>query len=441
MAVPNSLFSFLRAGMGLLAVVLFLGLSLQGQTREELERQRKQIQQEIEELQRTQSSIKKDKKASLGQLNLIQRKLAKRNAVIDNINSQVKLIDNNIYNNNREIYRLQKQIDTLKEHYGRTIEYAYKNRSNYDMLNFIFSATSFNDAVRRVSYLKSYRSYRDEQVANINRTKDMLQGKIVTLNNNKKEKSQVLAEQSKELKTLEEEKKEKNVYLSKIKEKEKELNKELDAKKRLDRNLQNAIASIVRREIEAARKKAADDARRLAEANAKAAENKPATKTESSAPAKAPVARKANVLENTPEVTRVSVGFENNRRNLPWPVDRATVTSSFGRKKIEGTTLIEDNIGLTLGVQSGATVKAVFEGIVSSIYDVAGSQTVTIKHGKYFTTYYNLTSVSVSKGSEVKMGQAIGRAGTNEDGDGEILFVVNNEAKFENPEGWLKPKN
>ncbi|MCU0382292.1 MAG: peptidoglycan DD-metalloendopeptidase family protein [Chitinophagaceae bacterium] len=421
--------------------VTLMAISVHGQSREELEKQRKQIQQEIQELQKAQSSIKKDKKASLGQLSLIQNKLAKRNAVINNINAQVKLIDDNIYSNNREIYRLQKQIDTLKEHYGRTIEYAYKNRSNYDMLNFIFSATSFNDAVRRVAYLKSYRSYRDDQVANINKTREMLQGKIIALNNNKKEKSQVLVEQSKELKTLEVEKKEKSSYLSKIKERERELGKELDAKKRIDRNLQNAIASIVRREIEAARKRAAEEAKRLAAANASAPATKPATKPESSTAGKAPAPRKANVLESTPEVTRVSVGFENNRRNLPWPVDKASVNSSFGRKKIEGTTLIEDNIGLTLGVQSGATVKAVFEGIVSSIYDVAGSQTVTIKHGKYFTTYYNLTSVSVSKGTEVKMGQVIGRAGENDDGEGEILFVVNNEAKFENPELWLKPKN
>ncbi len=421
--------------------VTLMAISVHGQSREELEKQRKQIQQEIQELQKAQSSIKKDKKASLGQLSLIQNKLAKRNAVINNINAQVKLIDDNIYSNNREIYRLQKQIDTLKEHYGRTIEYAYKNRSNYDMLNFIFSATSFNDAVRRVAYLKSYRSYRDDQVANINKTREMLQGKIIALNNNKKEKSQVLVEQSKELKTLEVEKKEKSSYLSKIKERERELGKELDAKKRIDRNLQNAIASIVRREIEAARKRAAEEAKRLAAANASTPATKPATKPESSTAGKAPAPRKANVLESTPEVTRVSVGFENNRRNLPWPVDKASVNSSFGRKKIEGTTLIEDNIGLTLGVQSGATVKAVFEGIVSSIYDVAGSQTVTIKHGKYFTTYYNLTSVSVSKGTEVKMGQVIGRAGENDDGEGEILFVVNNEAKFENPELWLKPKN
>jgi murein hydrolase activator len=425
----------------LIAFFLFmipaLHLSLQGQSREELEKKRKEIQQEIEELQRAQSAISKDKKASLGQLNLIQNKLQKRNAVIDNINSQVKLIDNNIYNNNREIYRLQKQIDTLKEHYGRTIEYAYKNRSNYDMLNFIFTSTSFNDAVKRISYLKSYRTYRDDQVANINKTKATLENRIATLSVNKKEKSQVLVEQSKQMKILEEEKKEKSGFVNKLKSREKELAKEMAAKKRVERNLQNAIASIVRREIEAARKKAADEARKLAEANAA----KPKTNApEAVAPKSTPSVRKATPLESTPEVTRVSVGFENNRRNLPWPVDKANVTSGFGKKKIEGTTLVEDNIGLTIGTQEGISVKAVFEGIVSSIYDVAGSQTVTIKHGKYFTTYYNLTGVNVAKGQEVKMGQVIGKAGVNDDGDGEILFVVNNEATFVDPQLWLKSK-
>lgn len=427
----------LRLIVVFLLVIPVMHLSLQGQTREELEKKRKEIQQEIEELQRAQSAISKDKKAGLGQLNLIQSKLQKRNAVIDNINTQVKLIDNNIYNNNREIYRLQKQIDTLKEHYGRTIEYAYKNRSNYDMLNFIFTSTSFNDAVKRISYLKSYRSYRDDQVANINKTKATLENRIATLSENKKEKSQVLVEQSKQMKILEDEKKEKSGFVSKLKSREKELEKEMAAKKRVERNLQNAIASIVRREIEAARKKAAEEARKLAEANAA----KPKTNApEATALKNNASVRKANLLESTPEVTRVSVGFENNRRNLPWPVDKANVTSGFGKKKIEGTTLVEDNIGLTIGTQEGISVKAVFEGIVSSIYDVAGSQTVTIKHGKYFTTYYNLTGVNVSKGQEVKMGQVIGKAGVNDDGDGEILFVVNNEATFVDPQLWLKSK-
>jgi murein hydrolase activator len=149
-------------------------------------------------------------------------------------------------------------------------------------------------------------------------------------------------------------------------------------------------------------------------------------------------------LESTPEVTRVSIGFENNKRNLPWPVDKASVTGSFGRRKIEGTTLIEDNAGVTIATNTGAAVKAVFEGTVTAVVDISGSTTVIIKHGKYFTTYQNLTGVTVSKNTEVKMGQVIGKAGMNMDDEGEIIFLVTKYTTalvYENPEAWLKPRN
>jgi septal ring factor EnvC (AmiA/AmiB activator) len=405
------------------------------QSREELEKRRKEIQQEIQDLQRAQSEISKDKKAGLSQLKLIERKLRSRYAVIENLNDEMKMIDNTIFNDNREIYRLQRELDTLKKQYARTIEYAYKNRSSYDMMNFIFSATSFNDAVRRVSYLKTYRQYRDEQVGNINRTQKELSAKINTLTQDKKEKGQVLLEQNKQKELLESEKKEKNQFVTKLKSREKEIEKEMAAKRKIERSLQTSIAAIVKREIEAARKKAEEDAKKAAAAVAtKPAEVKPATSSSA-----APIStRKVNVLENTPEVTKVSVGFENNRGNLPWPVDKATVTAGFGRQKIEGTSIIEDNIGLTIQTVPGSNVKAVFDGTVATVYDVAGSQTITIKHGKYFTTYYNLSSVNVSKGALVKMGQSIGKAAQNDDGDGEIIFVVNVESKFVDPEDWLK---
>jgi septal ring factor EnvC (AmiA/AmiB activator) len=418
-----------------LLVTLFFSifsLELHAQTREELEKKRKEILEEISELQQTQSTITKDKKASLSQLKLIENKLRKRYAFIDNLNDDMRLIDNTIFSNNREIYRLQKQLDTLRIQYAKTIEYAYKNRSNYDMMNFIFTASNFNDAIRRISYLKSYRRYRDEQSENIVKTSKVLKSKIETLTLNKNEKGKVLVEQNKQKAILEVEKKEKNQFVSKLKAREKEIEKEMIAKRKVERSLQSAIAAIVKREIEAARKKAEEEARKLA------------TKTEvektAIANSKPITTRKSNVLENTPEVTKVSVGFENNRGNLPWPVDKASVVAGFGKQKIEGTSLVEDNIGLTIQTNPGTNVKAVFEGVVTSIYDVAGSQTITIKHGKYFTTYYNLSVVNVSKGNIVQMGQIIGKAGVNDDGEGEIMFVVNIESTFVNPEIWLKNK-
>ncbi|MEY2834495.1 MAG: hypothetical protein RLZZ557_157 [Bacteroidota bacterium] len=431
-------------GFWRLAMFLILGFSSMAgmaQSREELEKKRKEIQQEIASLQRTQSEISSNKKASVSELKLIERRLRSRYAVINNLNDEMRLIDNTIFNNNREIYRLQRQLDTLKQQYAKTIEYAYKNRSSYDMLNFIFTATSFNDAVKRATYLKSYRKYRDEQVLNINKTQVELADRIKMLMANKTEKTKVLGEQQQQKVILEEEQKEKNQFVTRLKAREREIEKEMAAKKRVERNLQNSIAAIVRREIEAARKKAEEEAKKAAAAATavKPAESKAVAKTPAVA-GPAVATRKVNLLENTPEVTKVSVGFENNRGNLPWPVEKGTITSGFGRNKIEGTSIIEDNIGITIQTLAGSPVKSVFEGVVTTIYDVAGSQTVTIKHGKYFTTYYNLSTVNVNKGASVSMGQIIGKAAENDDGDGEIIFVVNAEATFVNPESWLKNK-
>ena len=417
-------------------LLLFVALDGLAQSREDLEKKRREIQQEIASLQEAQSTISKDKKASVSQLKLIERKLKSRYAVINNLNDEMDLIDNTIFSNNREIYRLQKQLDTLKQQYAKTIEYSYKNRSSYDMLNFIFTATSFNDAVKRATYLKSYRKYRDEQVGNINRTQKELAQRIEMLTANKQEKGKVLEEQNKQKIILEGEQKEKNQFVSKLKAREKEIEKEVAAKKKVERSLQNSIAAIIKREIEAARRKAEEEARKLASSTAA----KPAEKAPVAGPTSTATVRKANILENTPEVTKVSVGFENNRGNLPWPVDKGTITSSFGRQRIEGTKIDEDNSGITIQTLSGAPVKAVFEGVVTTVYDVAGSQTVTIKHGKYFTTYFNLSTVSVAKGAKVSMGQAIGKAAENFDGDGEILFMLNEEMRFVNPEIWLKNK-
>lgn len=434
----------------LFLIATFFIIQSFGQTRDELEKKRKEIQQEIAELQKDQSSLQKDKKASLRQLSIIQSKIKKRYAVINNINTQVRLIDNNIFSNNREIYRLRKQIDTLKEQYARTVVYAYENRSNYDMINFLFSSVNFNDAIRRIQYLNSYRGYRQDQVENIKKTQELLKQKINTLIANKEAKSQVLEEQTQQMKNLEEEKIEQSSYVAKLKAREKELQKELSTKRNLDRNIQNAINAIVRREIENARREALAEEKRRKEENANANKGNSAGGTPKNTVGNSgvtasgnpviPSNRNYNPLESTPEVTKVSLSFENNKNNLPWPVEKGTITSPFGKRKIEGTSLIEDNIGVTIATITGSNVKAVFEGVVSSIYDIGGSQTITLKHGKYFTTYYNLSSISVAKGQKVNMGQVIGKAGVNEDGEGEILFVVNMESRFMDPEQWLKSR-
>src|SRR5688500_2698239 len=186
--------------MRVLLVLVFIILTMQvatAQNRSELEKQRSEIQREIEEVKRSLSQTKKNRKESLGQLALLQKKLRLREAAINNINQQINVIQGNISQSRNEITRLKKELDTLKVQYEKSVVYAYNNRNNYDFLNFIFSAASFNDALKRVEYLKSYRAYREQQSSNIINTQSLLQKKIGTLELTRKEQSEVLTKQQK----------------------------------------------------------------------------------------------------------------------------------------------------------------------------------------------------------------------------------------------------
>ena len=95
--------------------------------------------------------------------------------------------------------------------------------------------------------------------------------------------------------------------------------------------------------------------------------------------------------------------------------------------------------GLYISVPVGTSVRAVADGEVSSVYDLGGEQAVTVRHGKYFTTYSHLSSVSVGQGQQVNPSTVVGRAAANDTGEGEVLFMVTNERSvFLNPEQWLK---
>jgi len=164
----------------MLLTVLFCSVQVHAQNneRETLEKRKQETQREIDALNRQYEDLKKNKKQSLGQLALIQNKIKLRNRLISNINDQVRMIDGNINDSYREIRRLQKDLDTLRMQYSKNVVYAYKNRSNYDFLNFIFSASSFNDALRRVNYLKAYRNYRTQQMDVITKTEVLYKQKI-----------------------------------------------------------------------------------------------------------------------------------------------------------------------------------------------------------------------------------------------------------------------
>ena len=391
-----------------------------------LEKERQQIQSQIQEIQSNYNKVKGLKKESLAKLAILQRKLQLQDRLIGNINKEIHNIDDDIYLSNLEIYRLQVQLDTLKAQYARSVVYAYKNNSSYDFLNFIFSANNFNDALRRISYLKSYRAYRQEQVNAIKDRQKLIANKKTQLLAKQSQKKSALQDQRVQLNELANQKKEKDVVVSRLKSQEKELSKQLAVKKKRDAQLKNQIAAVVRRAVEAAKKEAESSAKNSnTTANLNAA-NRATTKATRS------------YLDLNAKDVALNASFEKNKGILPWPVDNGVVTIPYGRSKVGG--LGVDNQCLTISTPAAGTpVKAVFDGEVSMISNLGDGMMVTIRHGKYFTSYSNLSSTSVTKGYAVKRGDIIGKTGEADDGTGgQVDFWLQAEFTILNPQPWLR---
>mgnify|MGYP003449870070 FL=1 len=420
----------------------------------QLEKERQDIQRELKEIQGLYNKVKGQTKLTIGQLAVLNRKINLQEQYIGSISKELRTIDDDIYLSELEIYRLNKQIDTLKTQYARTVVYAYKNKSNYDYLNFIFSASGFNDAIKRIAYLKSYRTYREKQVNIILETQQLIAKRKEQQLGRKQSKNVALENQTKQVEELAVQKKVKAEVVSQLKSKEKDLGNQIAQKKKRDRDLNNAIVAIVKRDIKAAEDKAKAEAEAKRKANEIAnktnAVTTTATKPDNPEKKVTTIAEPKVVKKTVPEVkpdsylnlnakdVALNSSFQANRALLPWPVDNGVVTFGFGTNRIDNLSF--DNPGLTIATPSqGVMVKAVFEGEVRGIYNLGDGMAVTIRHGKYFTTYSNLSGVTVSKGDIVKTGQQIGRAGSNEAGNaGQIDFILMVETKNVDPRPWLR---
>jgi septal ring factor EnvC (AmiA/AmiB activator) len=423
-----------------------------GNSREELQKQSQSLQKELEALNNLLEQTKKNKKSSLAQLALIRSKISKREALINGIARQVKVLDDAIQSNQKDVRRLNNELDTLKYRYAKSIVFAYQSRSGYEYLNFLFSAGSFNDAVKRITYLKSYRQNREAQAMAIGLSEQNLKSKISVLSENKQDRIKTLSAQTVQLKVLIDDRKEQDKVVKQLKSKEQEITAQVRQKEAQRRKMQSAIAAVIKREMQEAQKRENDRLAKLKAANA--ANNKTTTAAADNKPKSTPVVGKVqgglkstsdnrpySALETSEEGRETSISFENNKGGLPWPVSTGSVYVRFGVESIPGTKLDRKSDGIEVAVPKGTAVKSVANGTVVYVGDVNGYQTVFIKHGKYFTTYSYLSSASVSSGQEVRAGTVIGRSGINLDGEGALLFSINNEkVVYFDPENWLKAK-
>jgi murein hydrolase activator len=447
--------------MTFLAVFAFLfTVMVQAQPGEKdnLLKQRDAIKRELGDLQKQLDQIKGSKQKSLADLRFIQDKMLARQRLIDNINREVMFIENDMTRTQRDINKLNTRLDTLKQAYAKSILHAWKNRNNYDFITFIFSANSFNEALKRIEYLRSYRDYRARQADDIRRYKDYLLGKKKELDIKKTEKSNALQNQSVELKELAGEKNDMNETVQQLSSKERNIGGLIAKMKSKQSRTQAQIAAIVKRE-EIARRKAIEDERKRQKAiddakrKADLAKNTPpktdpktgVITTPKSNPSTPKSAAKKQVEEDfslAPSEATLNAAFEQNRGTLPWPIEKGYISMHYGNVDIGGVKF--NNQSVTFETQQpGAIVKAVFNGEVSGVSEEDdGTKTVFVRHGRYISTYSNLASVSVQRGEAITTGQQIGRTAASIEGNGrgQLEFMMTKGSAIINPEGWIRSR-
>ncbi|MCY7292083.1 MAG: peptidoglycan DD-metalloendopeptidase family protein [Ferruginibacter sp.] len=442
-------------------IISFFGNTALAQTREELEKQRQQLKREIDETQKLLNSNKQVTKQSLTTLSLYINKVNLQDRVIENIGKDLHILDNNIYSIQKDVNKFDRLLDTLKQEYAKSMVYSYKNRGNYEFLNFIFSADNFNDAIKRISYLKSYRTYREMQGQNILRTQELRKKRLEDLGVSKKTKSVTLQVQSKEMSELEKQKAEQDKVVVQLKKEGSGLNARIAAKQKQIAKVNNAMKAAIAKALkeandakiaeEKAAKKRRDDLA-AAEKNRKAEDTRN-TKTAAASttpgktttePIKTRIVKEpvaivvpASTTFNADNIA-LNNSFERNRGSLPWPVDNGAVLNHYGPIKLpSGATL--DNSAVTISSAIGTPVKAVFDGTIILITEVDdGKYLVTVKHGNYFTSYSNINGVSIKMNQEIKTGQVLGRVACNRDGICSIDFYTAKSNTDLDPEKWLR---
>lgn len=457
----------------------------QDNQQKKLEERKVKIQQEIRENETKLQTVKKKEKTATKTIVLQSNKIKLKEELIATTEKQKTLLNNSISVNQAQINKLEKELELLKADYAKMIVQSYKSRSEESRAMFLLSSESFLQAYKRAQYMKQYTNFRRNQGKEIQSKTYSLYTFNAKLDVQKSAKEQLIVENDKERLSLEKEKQEQEKLVASLKKDKKQIIAEIKKKqqesklidKKIDKLIRAAIAEANRKAAieKAAKEKAKADAIAKANALAKAkalekkkeiekanalavakakAESKPTPK-----PIPVPKEVEKAIAKAEPATAQVkavsstkielssngkvdSDNFKANRGKLPWPVERGYISLGFGDQSHPVYRELQiHNSGLEFTTDSGASARAVFAGVVTSVIIISPvNKLVMLQHGDFFTIYQNLISVNVTKGDNVSIKQSLGKIKTNGDGKTILKFAITQNTTYTNPRAWLAGK-
>ena len=402
-----------RFGIMLLLTLLFSTVGYAQRTKESLEKEIRALQQEIETANKLLKETSKNKEVTLNQVALMDKKIKDRQKLINACNEQIKVLDKSISKSEKNINALNGELKKLSGEYAKMVQFAYKNKSHYDKLEFLFASEDFNQAFQRMRYIQQFAGARKTKMDQIASTRQKVSKELEQLRLDKEQQAALLAEQKAQQEALIKEKNELDAQVKQLKKKEGTIQQNIKDKQAQAKKFQKQIDDIIAEEIRKANERASKDAKKGA---------------------------KPDKMALTPAEKALSTSFSANKGKLPWPVERGVVSSSYGKhaSTISDKVTITNN-GIDIVTTENAKARCVFDGVVVSVVKPSASNIgVIIRHGDYFTVYSQMDEVYVNRGDKVKTKQDIGRVHTDRaEGKTELHFELRQGKDCLNPSTWL----
>lgn len=402
-----SKFKVLSSKFLVLLFLLMINIAAWSQSAEALEKKINSIQKDIKLAEKLLKETSKNKETTINQVSLLQTQIKQRESLIRTYQNQVNALNRDIQKNKNEIAALKKDLTLFQKEYANLLLIAYRNKGKTNNLLFIFSSEDFNQAMRRMRYIRELNDLVKVKIEEIKDTQEKINEQLEKNESNRREIEKVMAKEKEENASLKKDRDKLNKDVASLKKKESQIQSDIKKKENETKKLKKQIEKIIAEEI-----KKAKEREELAKKN------------------------------NTKSVDyNLSSNFAQNKGKLPYPVEQGIITGKYGlsphptQKKVT-----VNNNGVDISTTKGAKARSVFDGEVSYVMLQGNNNVILIRHGLYFTLYSNLEKVFVKAGEMVTTGQEIGRVHTNvSDGKTILHFEIWQENRTTvNPALWIK---
>ena len=170
-------------------LLIFSLISVFGLTQKSTDKLKKEQERLEKNISSTKNLLDKTKintEATLNELKLIDNQVKYREELLLNFDNQIRGTELKIEQKNNQIEELQSKLMQLQKQYKKLVIYAYKKRSKEAKMMYIFSSSSYYEALKRKKYL--------EKIAEIQRKQ-----RLIILQSKKliaKEKGELIQEKS-----------------------------------------------------------------------------------------------------------------------------------------------------------------------------------------------------------------------------------------------------